>query len=111
MRVGLQENGAEAVLTFSDSGTGISREDLPRIFDRFYRVDPARSAKPSGIGLGLAISKAIVDAHRGTITCQSVPREGSTFTVRLPRRFVGVAGSPRPSEDKTASAPPHSSPD
>ncbi len=73
-----------AVITVSDTGVGIPEKDLEHIFERFYRVDKARSRAEGHTGLGLAISKAIVDAEGGTIEAQSVPGEGSTFTVRLP---------------------------
>ena len=105
VRVRLEEVGGEAVLTFSDTGVGIPEEHIPRIFDRFYRVDPARSSRSTGIGLGLAISKAIVEAHRGAISCESVPGEGATFTVRLPKRSRDVAGSPGPSAQASACGP------
>ena len=82
----LREEGADVVLSVSDTGVGISPEDQARIFDRFYRVDKARSRRVGGSGLGLAISKAIVEAHGGTITCESGPETGTTFAVRLPRR-------------------------
>jgi two-component system OmpR family sensor kinase len=74
------------ILTVSDTGSGISPEDLPRVFDRFYRADQSRSSGNSG--LGLAISKAIVEAHGGTIEVSSMLGEGTTFTVRLPLREV-----------------------
>ena len=86
--VALREEGADVVLSVSDTGVGISPEDQARIFDRFYRVDKARSRRVGGSGLGLAISKAIVEAHGGTITCESGPETGTTFAVRLPRRCV-----------------------
>jgi signal transduction histidine kinase len=75
-----------AVLTIADTGIGIPAADLPCIFDRFYRVDKCRSRREGHTGLGLAICKAIVDAARGTIEVASTPNEGTTFTVRLPRR-------------------------
>jgi len=77
------ENGV-AVLTVADTGEGIPAQDLPHIFERFYRVDQSRSAVHGGTGLGLAISKAIVDAHSGTIAVSSQPGAGSTFSVKLP---------------------------
>ncbi|MDD3845061.1 MAG: ATP-binding protein [Syntrophorhabdaceae bacterium] len=73
-------------LTVSDSGTGISPEDLPRIFDRFYRGDRSRSE--TGLGLGLSLARAIARAHGGDITVTSAPDKGSTFTVTLPNRTV-----------------------
>ena len=86
VRVSLREDGTNAVLTVADSGLGIPPEAIPCVFDRFFRVDPARSSREGGIGLGLAIAKAIVDAHGGTIGCTSEADRGSTCTVRLPRR-------------------------
>jgi two-component system, OmpR family, sensor kinase len=73
-----------AVLQISDSGIGIPPEDLPRIFDRFYRVEKSRSREKGGSGLGLAISKAIVVAHSGSIDVSSTVGKGTTFIVRLP---------------------------
>ncbi len=67
-----------------DWGCGIAREHLPRLFERFYRVDKARSRKLGGTGLGLAIVKHIVQAHDGQIAVDSTPGEGSTFTIQLP---------------------------
>jgi two-component system OmpR family sensor kinase/two-component system sensor histidine kinase BaeS len=75
-------------LAVQDSGEGISLEDLPRVFDRFYRADPARSRATGGAGLGLAIVRAIVEAHGGRVSAasQGMPGQGSTFTLRLPRK-------------------------
>jgi signal transduction histidine kinase len=73
-----------ACLTVSDTGFGIAQEDIPRIFDRFYRADPARSRTTGGSGLGLAIVEWIVRAHGGTISVESQVGDGSTFTVTLP---------------------------
>jgi signal transduction histidine kinase len=81
-----QEDGA-VVFTVADTGIGIAAGDLPHIFDRFWRADPARSrtGERPGTGLGLAITKWIAEAHGGSITVQSRPGRGSVFTVRLPR--------------------------
>ena len=69
-----------------DHGVGITAEDLPRIFERFYRADPSRSkSQADGYGLGLAIAKRIADLHHSSIEVQSSPGKGSTFTVYLPR--------------------------
>ena len=82
MAVGRQ-NG-DAVFRVSDTGCGIPAGDIPRIFDRFYRVDKARSREMGGTGLGLSIAKWIAELHRGTIGVESAPQMGSVFTVRLP---------------------------
>ncbi|MDO8616784.1 MAG: ATP-binding protein [Dehalococcoidia bacterium] len=71
-------------LKVRDTGIGIDREDIPHIFDRFYRVDKARSRAAGGAGLGLSISLWIAEAHGGSIVVESQPGKGSTFTVRLP---------------------------
>jgi signal transduction histidine kinase len=72
-----------AVVTVTDTGPGIAPQDLPRIWDRLYRADPSRSER--GLGLGLSLVKAYVQAHGGTVEAASEPGRGSTFTVRLPR--------------------------
>jgi heavy metal sensor kinase len=77
------ENGA-AVLTVTDTGPGIAADDLQHIFERFYRADKSRARANGRSGLGLAICKAIVDAHSGSIEVSSQPGAGTTFAVRLP---------------------------
>jgi signal transduction histidine kinase len=74
-----------ATVVVEDTGVGIPESDLPLVFDRFHRVDAARSRESGGSGLGLAICRSIVDAHGGTITVASAVSRGSTFTVTLPR--------------------------
>jgi two-component system, OmpR family, sensor kinase len=85
--LGLSLEDGSVVFTVSDTGIGIAPGDLPHIFDRFWRADPARSRTGDrpGTGLGLAITKWIAEAHGGSITVQSRPGRGSLFTVRLPR--------------------------
>lgn len=85
--IGLADQGETVAIVVGDDGIGIPAADLPHIFDRFYRVDTARSrtgARP-GAGLGLAITKWIAEAHGGTISVQSRPGRGTVFTVTLPR--------------------------
>ena len=76
------EAGVE--IAVADTGIGIPAEDIPRIFDRFYRADKARSRQYGGSGLGLSIVKSIVNSHEGTIKVDSVVGEGSVFKVILP---------------------------
>jgi two-component system heavy metal sensor histidine kinase CusS len=73
-----------AVVRVTDTGVGIEPEHLEKIFDRFYRVDPARSRFPRGVGLGLAIVKSIMDLHRGLVTVQSEPGKGTTVSLQFP---------------------------
>ena len=87
VRVKLENQAGLAVLAVSDTGPGISGEDLPHVFERFYRGDKSRTTSNGNAGLGLAISKAIVEAHGGTIEVASQEQVGTTFTVRLPARF------------------------
>jgi two-component system phosphate regulon sensor histidine kinase PhoR len=75
----------ELVLRVRDEGCGIEPIHLPRLFERFYRVDKARSRNLGGTGLGLSIVKHIVQAHMGAVSVDSEPGVGTTFTIRLPR--------------------------
>lgn len=73
-------------LEVSDQGRGIEKEHLPRLFERFYRVDKARSRQQGGTGLGLAIVKHITQAHGGSVSVESTPGKGSLFTIRIPEK-------------------------
>ncbi|MFO0926662.1 MAG: ATP-binding protein [Gemmataceae bacterium] len=90
IQVGWRAEGCDAVLEVTDTGIGIPAADLPRVFERFYRVDRARSRELGGTGLGLAIVKHLVQAMRGSIRAASQPGQGTTFTVRLPLHPMGT---------------------
>jgi signal transduction histidine kinase len=77
--------GSEVAIRISDTGIGIPEAKLSRIFERFYRVDRARSKETGGTGLGLSIVKHVAENHGGRVTVESTPGEGSTFIVCLPR--------------------------
>ena len=84
IRLGASRLGRELVLSVSDDGIGISKEDLPRIFERFYRADKARSRELGGTGLGLSIVKHIAQIHGGSVEAESEPGKGATIRVLLP---------------------------
>ena len=81
--VSVAEKDNQVMVSFKDTGCGISPDDLPRVFERFYRCDQSRSQ--AGVGLGLSLARAIARAHGGDITATSSPNQGSTFTVILPK--------------------------
>ena len=83
--VSVLEDASSVIVRVSDTGTGIPEEDLPNLFDRFYRVSKDRSRTTGGNGLGLAISKQIVELHGGELSVKSEVGVGSTFDVRLPK--------------------------
>ena len=85
-RVGVRvvRDGSTGRVDVSDTGVGMSAEELPHIFERFYRADPSRTSSTEGVGLGLSLAKWIIDRHGGTIDVTSAPGKGSTFTLRLP---------------------------
>jgi len=83
-------------LRVQDSGPGIPPEDLPHIFDRFYRSDKARSRAEGGTGLGLSIARRLAQAHGGDIAAASTPGLGATFTVVLPTTGCGQRGDADP---------------
>jgi two-component system, OmpR family, Ni(II)-sensor and/or redox sensor kinase NrsS len=87
IHLNLDQYDQMALITVKDSGIGIRSTDLPRIFERFYRVNSDRSRKTGGAGLGLAIVQAIVQHHQGYVTVKSYPQQGSTFIVHLPVLF------------------------
>ena len=84
VRVALSRNNGFAIASVSDSGIGIGPEDIPHVFDRFWRTDKARSREQVGAGLGLSIAKWIIDVHGGSISIESELGKGSVFTIHLP---------------------------
>ena len=86
------QNGS-AVLRVHDSGPGLTREEQARVFDRFYRADASRARHSGGVGLGLTIAKAIIEAHGGTLAVESEPGSGCTFEARLPAEPRAPAGA------------------
>ncbi|NTW02651.1 MAG: HAMP domain-containing protein, partial [Oscillochloris sp.] len=82
--LGLEQRDGMACLTVADTGEGIADEDLPHIFDRFFRADRSRSRHSGGAGLGLSIVRWVAEAHKGSATVASIPGRGSTFAIWLP---------------------------
>ena len=94
-RVGVGVKNADGIveIAVTDQGIGIPDEELDRVFERFFRIDPARSRHTGGSGLGLSIVKHVVQNHGGDIRVWSQPGNGSTFTIRLPKASLAVAAS------------------
>ncbi|MCE9555811.1 MAG: hypothetical protein K8T91_20885 [Planctomycetes bacterium] len=93
MTIRSQPDEGYVLIEVQDTGIGISAEDQLRVFERFYRVDRARSRELGGTGLGLSIVKHLVQAFGGSVSLQSTPKEGSTFTVRLRAATNGERGA------------------
>lgn len=85
VRVVIEDTDDSGMIHVEDSGIGIPQEDLKRIFERFYRTDKSRNRKTGGAGVGLAIAKTIVQAHKRKISAESEEGKGSRFTVVLPK--------------------------
>jgi two-component system phosphate regulon sensor histidine kinase PhoR len=83
VNISIDTFGRYARLVISDSGIGIPPESVPKIFDRFYRVDKSRSRAAGGVGLGLSIVRAIVETHKGKIEVTSELNKGTTFTILI----------------------------
>ena len=100
--------GPMVEIAVTDQGIGISEKDKERVFERFYRVDPARSRATGGTGLGLSIVKHVAASHGGDVTVWSAEGQGSTFTLRLPQAPAGrdrASRTPGPAEERTADGP------
>jgi two-component system, OmpR family, sensor histidine kinase MtrB len=106
VRISLGRRGRDVVVTVADEGEGIPAEDLPHIFERFYRADVHRARTLGGTGLGLAIALENVNLHRGSIDVQSEVGQGSTFTVTLP----AIDPKPEPTDGQAAETPPEPEP-
>jgi len=96
VRVRVWDEVGGAALAVTDTGPGIDPEDLPKVFDRFFRLDAARTRARGGSGLGLAICKELVEAHGGRIWAESVPGTGSTFAFTLPAQPPAAIHQPAP---------------
>jgi two-component system OmpR family sensor kinase len=96
--VRVDQIGDQAEIEVRDTGPGMRGDEASRIFERFYRSDPARTRTRGGSGLGLSIVSAIVEAHGGTVTASSAPGQGMTVTIRIPN------GAAQPGPDPALSA-------
>jgi two-component system OmpR family sensor kinase len=93
VRLRLASDGAQAVLRVEDTGVGIPADAIPHVFERFFRAEPSRSKHVEGVGLGLALTKWIVEQHHGQIEVRSQLDRGTCFTVRLPQAIQDAAKS------------------
>lgn len=82
----MEDSNDEVKVTISDTRIGIDKEEISYVFERFYRADKSRNRKTGGAGIGLAIVKALVEAHQGSITIESEKGKGTSFIVCLPKR-------------------------
>jgi signal transduction histidine kinase len=105
VRIAATEGAGKLFICVEDTGIGIRQEDLPRLFREFERIEAASGQGPEGTGLGLALTKRLVELHGGAITVTSEPGIGSTFTVELPRPDHGDDAA-ETSIDKAIDAPP-----
>ena len=86
VKVSLRQDRSDVLISVQDTGIGIAKEDIPQTFARFWRSDVSRERESGGLGVGLAITKEIVDRHNGTILVESELGKGTTFTLRIPQR-------------------------
>ncbi|MFI5495964.1 SpoIIE family protein phosphatase [Actinoplanes sp. NPDC051859] len=111
VRVAARADGLHAVVTVTDTGIGVPAEEIPRLFERFHRIEHARSRSNEGSGIGLALVKELVEMHGGSITADSVVGEGTTFVIRLPfgteHLPAGALATADPSGGYAAGATPY----
>jgi two-component system OmpR family sensor kinase len=108
VHVGLRSDEESVELTVRDEGPGIDTADAARVFERFYRADASRSRDHGGVGLGLSIVAAVVEAHGGSVACEPAPGGGALFRIVLPRAgevTPDQPGSPDPGAARAATAP------
>lgn len=91
MTLSASRDGSAVTISVADTGVGISADDLPHIFERFWQTDTVRSREVSGVGLGLPIARHIAEQHGARLDVRSEPGRGSLFTVRMPRVLVSRA--------------------
>jgi two-component system OmpR family sensor kinase len=92
VHVAVRNDGDEVVLEVSDRGPGLTPDHAARVFERFYRADPSRARDRGGAGLGLAVVRAITEAHGGSVDLETAPGAGATFRVRLPKHSTSTTG-------------------
>ena len=104
IRVAVRADGGEVVVTVADTGVGVAADEMPRLFERFHRIENVRSRSNEGSGIGLALVQELVGLHGGTITADSTVGAGTTFTIRLP--FAGKAEPAESPRQRTVDAEP-----
>jgi heavy metal sensor kinase len=107
VRVSMTKDSTDAWISIRDEGIGIAKADLPHIFDRFFRADPARNRSSGGTGLGLALVKWVVEAHRGRINVLSEPDRGADFQIALPLQTPEPRGAAEIRAARSAKSAPH----
>ncbi|WP_250031179.1 SpoIIE family protein phosphatase [Paractinoplanes maris] len=111
VRIAVREEAGVATVTVTDTGVGVPTDEMPRLFERFHRIENARSRSNEGSGIGLALVKELVELHGGTITAESTFGEGTTFTIRLPLGIdhlpAGAVTSPSSTAAVTSGAEPY----
>jgi len=105
VRVAVRDDGGWVLIAVQDTGRGVEPEHVPRLFERFYRVDRGRARAEGGTGLGLSIVKHAIELHRGRVSVESTPGRGSTFRLEFPRAGPPQGGSPAQAQDTTFPRP------